>query len=42
MMAPDSPTLEDYEEAVGIDVDLGDVEVDRESINAELERLFDG
>lgn len=41
-MATESPTLEDYEEVAGIEIDLSDEEIDREAINAELERLYEG
>ncbi|WP_275039682.1 hypothetical protein [Natrinema limicola] len=39
-MADDTPTLTDYEETADIEFDLSDEEIDRETINAELERLF--
>lgn len=41
-MADEPPALEDYEETAAIDFDLADREINRETINAELERLFSG
>ncbi|SDD23809.1 hypothetical protein [Natrinema hispanicum] len=39
-MADDTPTLNNYEETADVEFDLSDEEIDRETINAELERLF--
>ncbi|RZV06291.1 hypothetical protein BDK88_3839 [Natrinema hispanicum] len=39
-MADDTPTLTDYEETADVEFDMSDEEIDRETINAELERLF--
>ncbi|WP_268258130.1 hypothetical protein [Halopiger djelfimassiliensis] len=39
-MTDEPPTLSDYEETGGIEFDLDGEKIDRETINAELERLF--
>ncbi|WP_267878286.1 hypothetical protein [Haloterrigena salifodinae] len=39
-MTDTTPTLDDYETVAGIEFDLSGEELDRETINAELERLF--
>ncbi|MFC3960159.1 hypothetical protein [Halovivax cerinus] len=36
-----APTLEDYEELAGVEIDLSEHDIDRETINAELERLYE-
>jgi len=36
-----APTLADYEELADVEIDLSDADLDRETIDAELERLFD-
>lgn len=40
-MTNEHPTLEEYEEVAGIEIDLSDQEIDRQAINAELERLYE-
>lgn len=37
----EKPTLEDYENAADVSFDLSGEEFDRETINSELEALFD-
>lgn len=39
-MTNDTPILSDYEAVADVDFDLDSEELDRETINAELERLF--
>lgn len=39
-MTNDTPTLSDYEAVADVDFDLDSEELDRDAINAELERLF--
>jgi hypothetical protein len=39
-MTNEAPTLSDYEETAAVTFDLDSEELDREAINAELERLF--
>lgn len=39
-MTAETPTLSDYEETAGIEFEFDDDDIDRDAINAELERLF--
>lgn len=39
-MSNETPTLSDYEETADIEFDLDGDGLDRDAINAELERLF--
>lgn len=41
-MTNEPPTLEDYENTADVEFDLTSQEIDRKTINTELERLFSG